>query len=171
MFEAVIKVRWRARTLGVGAALTAIVSGGAIGGSTTAGSIGAATPSGASIEVEADAGPPGTPLVVRGTGCETLVWPRIDDAPIFPPIFLGGDGWTFTTTFPAALGPHTLEVACAPQSTAGAPTTMLGPGEVEFAYDPITITTTDERPVAPQGPAVEPASPASPALGSPGYTG
>lgn len=112
-----------------------------------------------------------------GSGCrDAVVTYRIDAGTQNPPIDVGPSGvWSHTFIFPVAPGPHEFTFQCSSRSTAGAPTTFLGPGELRFNYQPVSVVTISPRPsVPPQScppPCTPPADPATPATGPPTFTG
>jgi hypothetical protein len=126
-------------------------------------------------------GLPGEPLTISGTGCAGgIVDLRLDGQPWSP--FPAGDAngdWSATLSFPAAVGPHEIEADCSDFTTVGAPTTFYAPGEVRFAYDPVTVRTdapelVDPTVTAPPSPSPVPppaAAPAAPTQSAPRYTG
>jgi hypothetical protein len=137
------------------------------------------------LQVSPGVGVAGAPLAISGTGCaEGVITVRVDGKTVFP--YGAGDvdgNWTVTTVFPPGVGQHDVDADCSDWTTAGAPTTFFGPGDLRFTYDAVTVQTeaqilVDPTVTAPPStptttPPTEPtpAPPAAPTRAAPAYTG
>jgi hypothetical protein len=132
------------------------------------------------IQATATRGTTAESFTVTGTGCDGggVITFSVDGGG-GTLLYSAPDGtWSYTMHFPLTVGPHTITFRCRDKQTAGSPSTIVQPGAVRFAYEPVVVETT--RYVAPQpaGPstaptpaAPRPAAPASPAPGAANYTG
>ena len=130
-----------------------------------------------SVEVEPTLGTTAETFTATGSGCtDGIVTVRVDLGPqhyVYPD---AQGAWTWTEAFPSPVGLHDFASTCSDQSTAGAPTTFAGPGDLRFAYEPVEIETlsTPSMTAVPEltAPEATPQAPAAvPTQAAANYTG
>lgn len=101
------------------------------------------------VRVDPTSGTTADAFDAAGTGCENgFVTYRFDDGSA-DGSFLATDDtgdWFQAINFPEPVGPHTVTFDCSDPSTVGSPTTIDGPGDLRFSYDPVDIETLDGVP-------------------------